>query len=143
MTKKRFWEIIAASREGYDPEEYEASRSAQLERLTGLLGGLPVDDLRAFVEAFEARMDEAYGPPKQGLWAVASDIGGGCSDDAFDDFRSWLVSMGRRAFEAAVRDPDSVYRLAERAGVGDDVSFELFQYVGQRLLREKTAEDDG
>lgn len=49
--------------------------------------------------------------------------------------------MGRPAFEGAVRKPVSVYRLAERAGVGDDVFFEEFQYIAERVPRRKTGED--
>jgi hypothetical protein len=31
---------------------------------------------------------------------------GGCSDDSFMDFRTWLMLQGRDAIEAVVQDPD-------------------------------------
>jgi hypothetical protein len=142
MTKHRFWEIIAASRTGFDPEQYENSREKQLVRLHQLLSALSTEELRAFLRLFGARMDEASSRPREGLWGVAFDIGGGCSDDMFEDFRSWLISMGRDAFEAAVRNPETVYEVAEQEGLGEDVFFEGFQYVPYRVWREKTREED-
>jgi hypothetical protein len=35
-------------------------------------------------------------------------IGGGCSYDAFSDFRSSLVARGVKAYEKAVSDPDTL-----------------------------------
>jgi hypothetical protein len=107
-----------------------------------LLSALSTEELSDFLTLFGARMDEAYSRPREGLWGVAFDIGGGCSDDMFDDFRSWLISMGREVYEAAVRDPETVYQVAEQAGLKDDVFFEGFQYVPYRVWREKTGEED-
>ncbi len=151
MTKKRFWEIIAASRKGFDSEDIEESMDRQVKRLHKLLTALPVDDVRAFAEHFGKRMDEAYIEPKRivdmvpmdGLWAVAFQMGGGCGHDSFDDFRSWLISMGREAYEAALRDPETVYKLVEPAeDVADIIFFEEFQYVPSRVLREKLGEPE-
>jgi hypothetical protein len=94
-------------------------------------------------------MDEAYSEPKRivdmeprdGLWAVAFAMGGGCGHDSFDDFRSWLISMGREVYEAALSDPATVYRLVDPAeDVADIIFFEEFQYVAPRVLREKLGE---
>jgi hypothetical protein len=155
MTKDRFWEIIAASREGFDPEDIEASQERQLLRLRDLLAQLPAEEVQAFDQHFCDRMREAYiparqrdkwGTPLDGLWGVAFQMGGGCSNDCFLDFRSWLISMGREAFEAAVRDPETVYGLVEAAEDAEDVSdiifFEGFQYVASRVWREKTGRPD-
>jgi hypothetical protein len=142
MNKKRFWDIIEASRIGFDPKQYTESREKQISQLHQLLSSLSIKELRAFEKAFSARMDEAYSPPEEGLWAVASDIGGGCSEDGFDDFRIWLISMGREVYEAAIRNPETVYQVVEQAGLGDDAFFEEFQYVASRILDEKTGDED-
>jgi hypothetical protein len=142
MTGKQFWDLIAASRAGFDADDYEAGRDGQVARLHELLSGLPAGEVRAFERCFSKLMDEASSPPGEGLWGVAFDIGGGCSHDGFDDFRSWLISMGRAVFEAALRDPQTVHDVAERAGLEEDVFFEEFQYVAGRVLREKTGGDD-
>jgi hypothetical protein len=151
MTKDRFWEIIAASRAGFDPADVEGSMDRQVSRLHELLDALPTEEVRAFAEHFGERMDEAYSEPKRivdmepqdGLWAVAFQMGGGCGHDSFDDFRSWLISMGREAYEAALRDPETVYGLVEPAeDVADIIFFEEFQYVPSRVLREKLGEPE-
>src|SRR5437763_655284 len=124
MTSERFWEVIAASRAGgSSSDDPEAARDEQAERLRELLAGMPAEEVQAFADHFAARMDEAYSQPREGLWAVAFDIAGGCSDDTFDDFRAWLISMGREVYKAAVRDPETVYAVAEQAGLGEDVFF--------------------
>lgn len=147
MTKERFWEIVAASRAQWNPDDAEEARDAQIRRLHELLAELPVEEVRSFLDHFSDRIDEVHCPNSQeGLWAVAFDIGGGCSQDMFDDFRAWLISMGREVYEAGLRDPESVYEAAERAGLedlGEDaIFFEELQYVPSQVLREKTGEDE-
>ncbi|HEY7423506.1 MAG TPA: DUF4240 domain-containing protein [Gemmataceae bacterium] len=151
MTKDRFWEIIEASRVAFDPKDIEASQRQQVGRLRELLEALPAEEVRSYAEHFAEHMDEAYSEPNRivdmepmdGLWAVAFNMGGGCGHDSFDDFRSWLISMGRAAYEAALRDPETVYHLVEPAGdLADVVFFEEFQYIPWQVLREKTGEDD-
>lgn len=142
MDDNQFWELIEASRTGFEPEQYQSSRDRQIIRLHQLLSGLSAEEVNIFLMLLDARMEQAYSRPREGLWGVAFDIGGGCSDDAFDDFRSWLISMGRKVFEAAVHDPETVYEVAEQAGLGEDVFFEEFQYVPSRVLREKTGKEN-
>lgn len=147
----RFWEIIEASRAGFDSTDLGASQHRQLSRLRELLEALPAEEVRAFAEQFAVRMDEAYSEPTRivdmepmdGLWAVAFNMGGGCGHDSFDDFRSWLISMGRAAYEAALQNPETVYHLVEPVqDLADVVFFEEFQYVPWQVLREKTGESD-
>jgi hypothetical protein len=66
------------------------------------------------------------------LWEAADLIGRGeLSVDAFQDFRLWLVMLGREAFEAAVAEPDSlaghpaVRALAAEAAAGPPGCFDL------------------
>jgi hypothetical protein len=158
MTKDRFWEIIAASRAGFDLTDIEGSMDRQVHWLHELLAALTVEEVRSFAERFDECMAESYSEPKvivdrepmDGLWAVAFDLGGGCGHDAFDDFRAWLISMGRKAYESALRDPKTlcglVKRLMKRAEdeleASDIIFFEEFQYVPNGVLREKTGEVD-
>jgi hypothetical protein len=92
-------------------------------------------------EAYSLPEHDSYGQPITGLWGVAFASGGGCSDDLFDDFRSWLISMGRKVYEAALADPETVHEIAERDGLEEDVFFEELQYVPSQVLREKTGEE--
>ena len=69
------------------------------------LDALGQKDLIAFEQQHKARENEAY---DWGIWGAAYVIHGGCSDDAFDYFRAYLISRGRAAFEAALADADSL-----------------------------------
>lgn len=134
MDDNRFWEVIAASRRGLNPERAVGNQSRQARGLEELLRALPPEDVLAFLQCFEGRLVESY---RWDLWAAAYLIHGGCSDDAFDDFRSWLISMGREAYQAALADAESVGTLAALPGI-EKASFERFQYVARRVYRDKT-----
>src|SRR5262249_33752044 len=63
------------------------------------------DEAAHFRRTFLSYLDRAY---RWDLWRAAFLIGGGCSDDSFMDFRSWLISLGRDVYERAISDPDSL-----------------------------------
>jgi hypothetical protein len=73
-----------------------------------LLAVRPREDILAFDRILDELMAESYRHP---LWGAAYTINGGCSNDAFDYFRGWLIGQGRETFERAVADPDSLAGL--------------------------------
>ncbi|MEW2284291.1 DUF4240 domain-containing protein [Streptomyces sp. NPDC047841] len=103
MDETEFWELIDATREaaGGDPEE---QADALVERLLRLEPDLVLD----FSRHFEARYNRAY---RWELWGAAWLLLDGCSDDAFDFFRCWLIGQGREVFEGAVHEPDALAEL--------------------------------
>jgi hypothetical protein len=96
----QFWSIIESG--GSEALEHP---ERQLEEVRERLSGLPLEGLLDFHRLFNRLMDDAY---IWDLWGAAYLINGGCSDDGFAYFRSWLISRGRVTYEAAVRDPDSL-----------------------------------
>lgn len=48
------------------------------------------------------------------LWAAAFVINGGCSDDAFMDFKHWLVSIGKSGYYNALKNPDGLIKFLEK-----------------------------
>ena len=86
--------------------------------------------VRAVTE-FDDAMRRAY---DYNLWGAAYLIHGGCGDDAFWDFRAGVIALGKRVFEAALRDPDS---LAAVDDVEERTLFEGFQYIPSKLLEER------
>ncbi len=68
-------------------------------------------------------MDKAF---THSLWAAAYIIGGGCSDDAFADFRATLISHGRATFERVLKNPET---LADMDLTEETAFYEGFQYV--------------
>jgi Protein of unknown function (DUF4240) len=111
MNDTTFWQLIADTREetGGDTEQ-------QSELLEERLSRLPGEQIAEF-QRIRHRLDEqAY---SWDLWGAAYVIEDGCSDDCFRDFRSYLISLGREPYEAALRDPDSLAPVVQDAETGD------------------------
>jgi hypothetical protein len=131
LDAERFWSIIeAGGREDQeDPER-------QLEAIGQALAGVSADELIEFHRLFNRALDHAY---TWDLWGAAYLINGGCSDDGFAYFRSWLISRGRAAYEGALRDPDSLADLVDP----DRDDYELEDLWGLALVvyEERTGEE--
>lgn len=100
LEKNDFWQLIDASRLAADNDP-----EAQLDTLGDLLAALEADQIVAFDRLLVEQVNRAY---HWDLWAAAYIIGGGCSDDGFMDFTTWLIGKGEAVFEAALRDADSL-----------------------------------
>ncbi|MBB5747946.1 DUF4240 domain-containing protein [Micrococcus sp. TA1] len=132
MEDDRFWHIIDQSRT-------VAGRSIddQTESLTSTLAGLPAPEIAAFDVAFVARQDELY---SWDLWGAAYLLMGGCSDDCFTDFRSWVLAQGEDYFEAVRADPQALAdgRLENVRQVGEA---ELLSYAAMDAYIEATGRE--
>ena len=106
--------------------------------LLQLLSGLPRREVMEFHRFFSDQFHRAY---RWDLWRAAYLIGGGCSDDGFTDFRYWLISMGREAFEAALENPDSLASVATAPGV-EASQFEEFGSLTASVLEQKGMDPD-
>ena len=96
------------------------------------------DETLVGVEAeFCRAMQRAY---DYKVWGAAYVIHGGCSDDTFWDVRAGLIALGRKAFEAALRDPDTLAKLED---VENQTLFEGFQYVPGKFLEERGLASEG
>ncbi|WP_217957951.1 DUF4240 domain-containing protein [Acutalibacter muris] len=128
MSKDGFWNLIAEVRVacGQDEEKYMDTLIAHLKEL----GPKYAKDFHDIVHAYE---DLAY---KYGLWSAAGLISY-TSDDSFIDFRAWLISQGKKAYYAVLKDPDTLADLNS----GDGYWFESFTYAGYFALEELTGED--
>ena len=131
MDEARFWAIIEAGgrRALADPERQLAAVHRQLIKLTP-------EDIREFHKQFNQKLADAY---TWDLWGAAYLINGGCSDDGFDYFRAWLISRGRKVYEAAVANPDSLAGLTDPDR--DDYEFEDLWGASQEAYRELTGEE--
>ncbi|QDV37343.1 DUF4240 domain-containing protein [Tautonia plasticadhaerens] len=115
MDQERFWGIIvrACRSDAERAEQWDQALQAELEKLEP-------DEIIEWDHLFDRLAAEAY---TIGLWGAAYAINGGASDDGFYDFRCWLIGMGRRVYEAALADPDS---LADAAIPGIDAEAEIY-----------------
>jgi Protein of unknown function (DUF4240) len=130
MDQAEFWTIVEAAKAASG-----RSFDGHAESLASHLATLPPEEIIAFQRTFDEFRNKAY---SWDLWGAAYVIGGGCSDDAFTDFRSWLISMGRETYEKALADPESLAEVAIGTGGEEDAFFEEFAYVPARAYEEKT-----
>ncbi|KKK81763.1 hypothetical protein LCGC14_2810190, partial [marine sediment metagenome] len=119
----------AESRLDVSAENPDGNMDRQIERLTKLLTDLPPEEVRDFDRHFAQCMYDAY---RWDLWAAAYIIEGGCSDDGFMDFRSWLISMGHDVYERALADSESLVDHAADPTV-EVCAFEELQYVASKV----------
>jgi hypothetical protein len=129
MNKFAFWKLIDDSRQraGRDLGQQVAELRASVEQLDP-------DDIVEFGRLFAEYWGRAY---TWDLWAAAYILGGGCSDDGFLDFRAWLISRGKRIYEDALRDPETLARVVS-SDAGEECQFEGFQYVARTAWENKT-----
>lgn len=132
MDHEQFWNLIETSH-----EQSKGDPDRQMETLRNLVDDLDPEEIVAFDRTFEGLIDEAY---RWDLWAAAYILGGGCSDDAFIDFRASLVGRGRKVFEAALQDPDSLARIPFDEPE-DECFFEGLQYIAMEVYESQTGQE--
>lgn len=131
MPADRFWELIdKTTAHASDPER-------QAEVLRQVLRQLTVAEIEAFERAFQQQQRRAY---SWDLWGAAYIMNGGASDDGFEYFQRWLVSRGRKIFEAAIANPESLADLPTSGAAGDH-EFEEFAAIAGGVWAEKTGTD--
>jgi hypothetical protein len=102
-----FWEFIAKCQSADTAEE-------KVDRLSETLAKFNGTAIKTFARLLDCYMDELH---HWDVWAIAFIARGGCSDDAFDYFKAWVIMQGRQVFESAVAAPLS---LVEHLKSGED-----------------------
>jgi hypothetical protein len=115
MTEPEFWKLIESTKRS-DPDEH-------VERLEAKLGKLAPEEILHFGHHWFTFHQAAY---IWNLWAAAYLINGGCSDDGFIDFRSWLLLKGEAVYKAALADPESLAKVRVEP---DEASCECYPAV--------------
>jgi Protein of unknown function (DUF4240) len=132
MDVAQFWSIVESSK-----KEAVGNFDSYVESLAEQLSALSPEAIVAFQGILDELRNEAC---SWDLWGVAYIIGGGCSDDAFADFRSWLVSMGRETYTRTLNDPESLADIVVGPDGEEDVFFEEFAYIPARVYEAKTGQ---
>lgn len=101
MDEATFWAVIAEANGNGD-------------KLIEVLAKRTPDDIIQFDRIASEKVRDAF---RWDLWAVAYIMNGGCSDDGFDYFLTWLIARGKAAYEAALADP---IRAADGCNPGDE-----------------------
>jgi hypothetical protein len=136
MNKDDFWAIIEQARNLGGPLH------RALETVLAVMPPEGIVDYRQHYDEYKAAL---Y---RWDIWAAAYLIGGGCSDDAFMDFRAGIIAQGRECYQVALTNPDGLAdlpliqasALAEDDGV--DIFYEEFTYAPLRAYERLTGNGD-
>ena len=101
-----FWDVIETTR------SVSGSVADRINHLTSHLTQFRAADIRRFDKLLHEKMRQAY---HWDLWALAFIAQDGCSDDAFEAFRAWLILQGRECCELALKD---IRLVVERVPAG-------------------------
>lgn len=126
MDEIRFWQLI---------DEVRESGTAGVQTLIAKLSQLPPDEILAYEKHFDDAMNVSY---TSTLWAAAYIINSGCSDDAFDYFRAWLIMQGQTTFRRVVADPEVLVEFVE----SDDIFWEEIMYAPSKAYKLVTGNDN-
>jgi hypothetical protein len=126
MDRAAFWRLVADTRAAAGNDT-----GRQSELLDARLRRLPAHQIAAFEHIRRALDRRAY---TWDLWGAAYVVEDGCSDDCFRDFRGYLISLGQRPYQTALRDPDAIAPIVQDAETGDwenadDVAPDAYQSV--------------
>jgi hypothetical protein len=142
MDLDRFWDLIEQARQKIDasrgPQGYPLLSDE--DALTEVLATLPPEDIIQFDHRFSERIIAAY---HWDLWAALAIIEGGAGDDAFEHFRAELILYGREAFEAALRDADSLADLSPLPWGMEGLIYVPARVYAAKTAREYPYEDEG
>lgn len=100
IDEKVFWDIISKAAEGRAVAE-------QVELITSLLENFKASEITRFDKILTEKMQLAF---TWDIWALAFLSQQGCSDDAFEYFRAWLILQGQEVFERALSDVNKVVK---------------------------------
>ncbi|BAK33630.1 hypothetical protein MLP_06160 [Microlunatus phosphovorus NM-1] len=135
MNVDRFWSIVDLTR-----QQAPHSLGEQAEVLRRELGRLPLEELLEFESAYTGASYALY---TWEIWRAADIMIGDTSEDVFADFRSWMISRGRSAYEGVVASADhGLAALEFRDDDGEDVGAgEVFGAVAHDVYQARTGVD--
>jgi hypothetical protein len=108
LNKKEFWDLINQSK---------SHSEEQAEWLVTTLSQKSLEDILDFEFFFQNYMNESY---QSSLWGAAYLIMGGCSDDAFDYFRGWLISQGKEAYDQTIANHEYLAEYISEDKLGSE-----------------------
>ena len=139
MSIDEFWKLI-------DDAHHQSGgcMDTKADLLAAALQKLSTAEVRDFDRHFDDLMRQSHDAR---LWAAAYVIQSGCGCDGFMDFRQALISLGRKRFEEALKNPDSLADLSETDVealytemwgnfIGDLTEYDLSTYVPPPYVHE-------
>ncbi len=127
MEEEAYWQLIRQSRlKTSNPDEMEAWLTERLEKCTS-------SEIIGFHLRTQQLLHQLY---TSELWCAAYLLNGGCSDDAFEYFRCWVIAKGKKVYYQALANADNL--TAEFDSDTEEYEFESFGYVAISAYHNQT-----
>ena len=97
-----FWELIETAK------RHAQSCSEQMDLVETALEAFKAAEIKKFQQILDAQLDALL---HWDVWALGYVAMDGCSDDAFEYFRCWLILQGRHVVATALEDVEKLKRL--------------------------------
>ncbi|QEC67010.1 DUF4240 domain-containing protein [Panacibacter ginsenosidivorans] len=130
MLEENFWNIIHSA-----GREAKGNYQLQCNLLTEKLELLSTEEIIKFNRLFSLLMAKSF---SYKIWEAAYALNGGCSDDAFEYFRSWLIAQGRNKFYWTLRYPRLLFLFGVKEMI---VNYEGIDYCSRDAFENKTGND--
>jgi len=130
LDENKYWTIIEKS--FLSSSDYNIQRTKLLKELTQLNPKEIIGfDLRTTKLLKDSYISE--------MWCAAYIMKGGCSDDAFEYFRCWLISKGKDIYYKASKNPDALSEIEKKLFF--DYELEPFLYMPNEAFMLKTGKE--
>ncbi|MFF4955456.1 DUF4240 domain-containing protein [Streptomyces chattanoogensis] len=143
MNIDEFWTVIETAR----TDAASASGNQGQAFASALVEQLAATSKQTILE-YQQCFDQLHGAIyRWDVWAAGYLIGGGCSDDAFMDFRAGLIAQGREWYERANTAPDVLAQhpdvIAAAAEGSDEALFnETVNYAASYAYERINGDED-
>jgi hypothetical protein len=130
IDENQFWNLIAeAKAAAKNTDEIPNWLEQRLSKFTAE----EILDFGSWLATFLNRSNDGK------LWAAASIIASGCSDDGFVYFQCWLIAQGKTIYENAIANPDSLADIeyVDCGQFGPEVELEELLYVSSKAYKNK------
>lgn len=132
MEENQFWKLVEASLKN------TSSEAEQEAYLIKVLKSLPLEEIIGFRLRTDKLLTDSY---TSEMWCAGYLLNGGCSDDGFEYFRNWLISRGKKVYEAALVNPDTLANEIKAVHHSFEFEFESFWYVALDAFEQKTSKE--
>jgi hypothetical protein len=132
MTESTFWDLLAKSRR----RGATSACNCCLKRYLKKLSDKEVSDFGLMLYEKVCELNTWQ------LWGAGEVIMGDMSGDSFHYFRTWIVGVGKRAFETAKRAPDALGSFVDMNEDPINVDNEVLEYVALEILKERGVGSD-
>jgi len=130
LEEEKFWKIVESSLENFESEiEQEKKLISEIENLS-------VKEQIGFKLRTDKLSNEIY---TSDMWCAGYIVNGGCSDDGFDYFKSWVISKGKEVYYEVKKNPDALIDYATLEM--EEYEFESFGYVALNAFKKATGDE--